>query len=327
MAITDKEASTDAIAVEARGYVRSRLRGRLLGEAATVGFIAALTKIAGVAGASYILFPELGALAHDILSRPNGTWARAPVMLVLTPFLTALVGTLLTRYTGYGPGTVLLCVACGVLIIQTLRSPIAPAISAGLLPLSLDIRSWWYPPSILLGTTLLAGISLLYRMVRTDAEHLPPSARDRQDDLVEEPAERYGWIVPYFAFVGAAVLLVHLTGWRFVLFPPLAVIGFEMFAHPQVCPWANRPLALLLTCLLSALSGWALVAWFGSGVLATAGATALGIAWLLLFNLRAPPALSVALLPFVMDRPDPFYPLAVAVGVMVLSLVFQLSRL
>lgn len=317
----------DSIPGETAGYAGTRLEARLLGEVATVAFIAALTRLASAVGITYLLFPELGALAHDIFSRPKGTWARAPAMLILTPFLTALVGTLLTRTMTYGAVPVLLCVAAAVLIIQSLRSPIAPAISAGLLPLSLGIHSWWYPPSILVGTSLLAGISLVYqRTAGRRTQTFGPNARDTQDNLVEEPAQRYDWIAPYFAFIGAATLLVHLTGWRFVLFPPLAVIGFEMFAHPQVCPWANRPLALPAVCLLSALCGWGLVLWFGPGALVAAGATALGVLVLLLFDLRAPPALSVALLPFVMDRPDLSYPLAVALGAAVLSAAFQMSR-
>jgi hypothetical protein len=63
----------------------------------------------------------------------------------------------------------------------------APAMSAGLFPLTFGIRSTLYAPSLLLGLDALA--------------------------------------------------LVQATGWRFLLFPPLVVIAFEMFAHVQVCPW------------------------------------------------------------------------------------------
>ena len=57
----------------------------------------------------------------------------------------------------YGYLSVLLTVAGAIAIILALRSPVAPAISAGLLPLVLGVKSWWYPPAILLGTTLLAA--------------------------------------------------------------------------------------------------------------------------------------------------------------------------
>jgi hypothetical protein len=49
--------------------------------------------------------------------------------------------------------------------------------------------------------------------------------------------------VPFFlVFLVIALALVQATGWRFLLFPPLVVIAFEMFVHAQACPWAQRPL-------------------------------------------------------------------------------------
>jgi hypothetical protein len=70
---------------------------RWLTAPATAAYIAVIALIAQATGLDYVLFPELGALAQDVLQRPHGTWARAPVMLVLTPSLTAVVGTLLTQ--------------------------------------------------------------------------------------------------------------------------------------------------------------------------------------------------------------------------------------
>ncbi len=78
-------------------------------------------------------------------------------MLTITPFLTALIGILFTRALPYGYLSVLLTVGSAVALIMVLKSPIAPAISAGLLPLVLGVKSWWYPPGVLLGTVLLCG--------------------------------------------------------------------------------------------------------------------------------------------------------------------------
>jgi hypothetical protein len=110
-------------------------------------YIALIAVIAQSTGLFYVLFPELGALSHDILKRPHGTWARAPLMLVVTPFLTAVVGLVVARHFAYGLGSVFVVVGSAILIIRLLQSPIAPAISAGLLPLALGITSWRYPPS------------------------------------------------------------------------------------------------------------------------------------------------------------------------------------
>ncbi len=289
----------------------------------TGGYIAALALLAHVVGVAYILFPELGALSHDIFKRPHGTWARAPVLLVLTPALTAVLGSLLTRELSYGPVAVLLSVGSSILVIRLLRSPIAPAISAGLLPLALGIRSWLYAPSILIGTVALALLSLPWRRFIPPPR---PTVRDLADDITERAPSRYGWLAFFLGFVTLGATAASLSGQRLLLYPPLVVMGFEMFAHPAVCPWARRPLLLPLVCVVTATGGVALVAWLGIGPLAAAGSILIGIAVLAALDLHAPPALAVGLLPFVIARPGFMFPVAVAGGTALLSVSFLLWR-
>ena len=45
--------------------------------------------------AGSILFPKLGALAHNVSRQPRDTWAKVPGRFVLTPLLTGLAGTIL----------------------------------------------------------------------------------------------------------------------------------------------------------------------------------------------------------------------------------------
>lgn len=240
-----------------------------LGKPATLLYIALNAVIAQTTGLFYVLFPELGALSHGILKRPHGTWSRAPLMLVLTPFLTAVVGLVVARHLSYGVVSVFAVVGSAILIIRLLRSPIAPAISAGLLPLVLGITSWWYPPSLLIGTVLLAGTSVVWRRI-VPAPPAPASLADTVDDMVEEAPSDYSWVPYFLAFLLVAVISTVLTGWRLLLFPPLVVIAFEMFAHPRICPWAGRPLILPIACVLSAAAGVLLVNLLGPGPLAAA---------------------------------------------------------
>ena len=296
---------------------------RLGGELIALVYIAIIAEIALATGAFYVLFPELGALSHDVMARPRGTWASAPLLLAITPALTGVVGIVFTRSLPYGYLSVLLTVAGAIAVIRALRSPVAPAISAGLLPLVLGVRSWWYPPAIALGTVLLAALSVPWKkfcVARTAA--IPAEGDDLVDDLLEMPPRGYGWLVTLIAFVTVAVFFVKLTGLRFLLFPPLVVIGFEMLGHPAICPWANKPLKLPLACFLTALGGF--VSWHFLGVtpLAAACSMAWGIAVLRVCDLHMPPALAVALLPLVMDRPTFAYPFAVGIGTTLLSLWF-----
>ena len=291
-------------------------------EISTTLYIGLIALAAQASGYFYILFPELGALGHDILKRPRGAWARAPLMLVLTPLATAGVGTLITRHLPYGLTSVLLDVGFSVLAITGLRSPIAPAISAGLLPLTLGIRSLRYPPSLLIGTGMLACIALLRARMTAPAAPTVAPARDRVDDEVEEAPVTLSWVPFFVVFIILAVVAGELTGWRLVLFPPLVVIGFEAFAHPAVCPWAARPLALGAACGLAATAGVLCVSFLGADPLGAMCSILAGILIVRALDLHVPPALAVGLLPFVMAHPSFRFPAAVVLGTAIETVVF-----
>jgi hypothetical protein len=299
-----------------------RGRRRMAAEVIALAYIAIVAEIAIATGAFYVLFPELGALSHDIFTRPRGSWASAPILLVVTPVLTSLLGTLITRSLPYGYLSVMLAVVSALAIVLALRSPIAPAISAGLLPLALGVRSWWYPPGIVFGTVLLALLSLVWK--RFDVE-LPQNTIGASDDEDTVPgAESYWRLLPLAALVLGAVFIVKLTNLRFVLFPPLVVIGFEMFIHTRRCPWATRTLSLPIVCMLTAAGGLFCRRCLGVGAASSVTSMAWGILVLRIFDLHVPPALAVALLPQVIDSPTALYPVAVGIGTSLLSGLFVL---
>ena len=130
---------------------------------------------------------------------------------------------------------------------------------------------------------------------------------------------RWEKLAALLAFVAVAVLAVKITGWRFILFPPLVVIGFEMFVHPDVCPWAKRPLMLPVACFLTALGGFIFWKFLGVTPITAALCMGWGIIVLRTLDLHVPPALAVALLPLVMTHPTMIYPFAVGLGTLLLT--------
>ncbi len=128
----------------------------------------------------------------------------------------------------------------------------------------------------------------------------------------------------YFLFLIATAALAQVTGWRLMLFPPLAVIAYEMFAHPDACPWAGRPVALIGPCTVSPAAGVLLVLPGGAGPLTAAIAILVGILILRVLALHVPPALAVGLIPFVIDRPSYGDALQVAAGTAMLTVVFAI---
>jgi hypothetical protein len=228
-------------------------------------------------------------------------------MLVLTPALAALIGLLLARWLPLGLPALALSLGSSLLLLGVLRSPLAPAISAGLLPVALRVRSPWYPVSIVLVTAALAGAVLLRAALRRRAQPADAAARidgdidDRIDDRTEDAASGWRWLPGYALF--ALVAGVFAVSWHLLLVPPLFVVAYEMFAHPDVCPWRARPWALLAACVAGAACGVAAVAWLGAGPLSAAASLLAGVLIVRALDLHVPPALAIGLLPQIVPRP------------------------
>ncbi len=297
------------------------------GELLSLFFLAIVGKAALVTGAVYVLFPELGALAYDVFVRPAGVWARAPLMLAITPTAAAVIGTAIARTMPFGLAATTLCIAGAMLLIRMLRSPVAPAISAGFLAVSLDVTSWWYPVSIAAVTGLLALGSVIYRrLLPSRTASTDSSDEDAIDDELERTPQRYTWVPVFAGVLLLTYALASVTGLRLILFPPLVVIAFEMFAHANVCPWAQRPLTLPLACTITAAAGIAALAWFGAGPLSVVLSLLAGVMTLRALRLHMPPALAIGLLPQVIPHVTWHFPLAVAVGTLTLTGAFVFAR-
>jgi hypothetical protein len=212
--------------------------------------------------------------------------------------------------------SIALSIAGAMLVIRLLRSPVAPAISAGFLPVALGVTSWWYPVSIFAVTGLLALGAVSYQrfLPRHITEPTSAYGPEETEDELERVPTRYAWVPVFAGFLLFEYALVKLTGLRLILFPPLAVIAFEMFAHADVCPWAGRPFTLPLACTMTAVAGVAAVAAFGVGAISVFIALLAGVATLRTLRLHLPPALAIGLLPQVMPRVDWLFAVSVAVG-------------
>ena len=293
---------------------------------ATALYLALITALARTTGLSFLLFPELGALASVVFADPGGRWARAPVLLAITPVLTALLGVLITRLLPYGPLAVVLDLGICLLVIRALRSPIMPAISAGILPLALGITSWMYPLAILAGT---GGLALLVVLRASLAPSIPmaPILTPAPPVAVPLPGpNRLAWFWPLAAFLAGALVLVQRLGSHLVLYPPLLVIAWDMLADRDHCPWLGRPLAVLVVTGGAAVAGLALVQALGVVPLATFLAVLATALLLRLSQLRCPPAFGLALLPFVIPAPPATYPLLTLAGTAWLLLVVHLTQ-
>ena len=294
-------------------------------DALTACFVAGFSALAQVTGVALLLFPELAALSFDIFRRPNGAWARAPLLLVVTPFLTGLVGTVVTRNLPYGVASVLLVVLIAVLIVRALRSPIVPAVAAALLPLIIGLTSWWYAPSLLVGTGTLAAIAVIRHRLLPQADTKPPAAVPGKE-VSRRASGEVSWVPFFVAFLVASAGIGVLTGERLFLMPPLVVVALEIFAHFDQCPWVKRPLMIVAASVMAALSTVVIISLMGRGPLAVALAVLAAVIIVRASRIHFPPAVAVAVLPFITPHFDVRYPVFVASSSILLLLAFFLWR-
>jgi hypothetical protein len=302
---------------------RKTIKG--LAELLAIVFMGAVALAAQTTGFMLLLFPELAALSHDIMTRPRGKWASQPLRLVLTPTLTAVVGIFFARRLAFGVLGITLIVALSLIIIKLMKSTIAAAISAGVLPMALSERSWRYPLAIFVDCTVLVLLFLLWK------HYIVPKDEAYQSEIkdlkVIEPLEAIShdrfWGVGLIVFVIALGIAAQATCLRFLLFPPLIVMAYELLGHPQVPEWMRRPALFPIVCLLTASVGLLAHHFIHANSIAVMLTFLCSVGILRLFDLHMPPALAVGLLPFVIKVPDYRFPLSVLLGTISLGLYFS----
>ena len=294
---------------------------RLVPDLVAVLYMGIVGFAAHASGVSLLLFPELAALSHDVLTRPRGKWASQPWQLILTPTVTAIFGIFITRHMPYSAVAIVVIVMLSLLSIKLLRSSIGPAISAGALPMVLGERSWIYPVAIFADLMSLVALLLLWQ--RFGPHRAEASKRDLEHsrivDALETPTPDRFWVLALIAFVLALGIAAQLTGLRFILFPPLVVMAYEIFGHAKVPGWMARPALFPVVCLLTATTGTLAVHEFKTTMVGVAVTTLVSIVVLRMFQVHMPPALAVGLLPFVMVAPNVWYPVSVALGTIALT--------
>jgi hypothetical protein len=303
---------------------------RTVAETVVMLFMGVVALAASKTGLAVILFPELVALSHDVINRPQGKWASQPIRLILTPTATAIIGLFITRHLDYSVLSVSIIVVLSLIFIRLTQSVIGPAISAGVLPLVVGEKSWYYPLAILADVSLLVGVLILWKRYGLCCVN-PPKNVVEDNRIVEArqsiPQHRYTSIV-LMLFVIVLGSIAQITGLRFLLFPPMIVMAYEVIGHPVVPDWMKRPKLFPLVCLLTASIGLLAREWIDLTVPAVMVTTLCSVVLLRLFEVHMPPALAVGMLPFVIRRPDYRYPISVFFGTIALILFcFGYSRL
>lgn len=288
---------------------------KLFAEFLAVMFSGGIGLAAGTTGIPLILFPEIGALSFDVFSRPRGKWATQPLRLIITPTITAALGVIVTRHWEYGAIAITAITLLSLVTIKLLRSNIGAAFSAGVLPMVLGVTSWVYPVVIFSDLVVLAATLTLWKQFDP---HIYLSEGTKENpiiDATETPPKDKFWIFALTGFVLVSGAAAQATDLRFLLFPPLIVVAYELFGHqPELPGWMSRPVLFPLVCFLTASVGMFANSTLHVGFWGVSFTMVCSIAILRAFKVHMPPALAVGLIPFVIVHPTFWYPISVSLG-------------
>ena len=287
---------------------------------ALVVWVAAYSRI------PYLLFPELAAVSFDVLTRPSGKWAREPFKLAAAPVITAVIGILVAAWVPYGVVSLLVMTLVSLGVILAWRSAMSPAISAGLLPIALGETSWRYPVCILGTLGSLACLLLVWKSTAFGRELSPRHDAGEVIEVLESQPKGKWWFPSLLLFVAVLAGAAQLSGWRFILFPPLVVMAYEMLGHTDTCPWSKAPFTFPVVCTLSAFVGLACLRWIPIAPASAVLVLAFALMSLQVSRLRLPPALAIGLIPFILPSPSWRFGASVAIGTCALTVWFLIHR-
>lgn len=167
---------------------------------------------------SAALVPEMGAVGSGLLFFRNRAWLDQLIPFYSYIVLAALFGFGLSTYV-HAPiwfkiPLTLAVVLTGLIVVKV---PALPALSAGLLPIYLDIHSWWYPVAV----ATLMGLEALVALV-----WLRPSFR--RDRARSWQLEHIGRVTGSLI---VALLVMAVFGSPLVMVPPLLVAMSERAQH------------------------------------------------------------------------------------------------
>jgi len=247
-----------------------------------------------------IIFPEIAALAVGTWVLGNQRWLSRPWLIWLSPTVAAVTGTIIVHFLPqYQVGDILLAFVVVSIELSLLRSHITPSISAGILPIFLQIDSLYYPLAVggLTGIIALSQQGLLLR----DKAKLSVSQKTTPYRSGKLGANKnlLEWL-GIFTGVGLITLLAFFLHWQFIVAPPLIVTFVEVIQHREGLDDQRLKLVSLLGC--AAIWGtFCMIVLHNMGhfpLVIVAGCSVLGVLLLFQFlKLSFPPAMAISLLP------------------------------
>lgn len=166
-----------------------------------------------------IILPEIGALTAGMWIYHNPTWISQPLKIFLAPSGTAVIGFIVNQLPIDYPEKVGITLLLILLLLNVLRSTLAPSFATGLLPIIINATHWSFILAIFAFTlTLMIGV-----LLQGHYKGLPAGKPLRFQHML-------GFVLAAAIWVGA----VWIAGYpQMAGIPPVLVVFFEVSQMPS----------------------------------------------------------------------------------------------
>ena len=213
----------------------------------TLLLVGIMVGIAELLNEKEIIFPEITALAVGYMVAQKRSWKVNGKRMLLLITICATVGVLIVRYSGLALfPQMIIAFSFAQILFMFSGTTFAPFVSAIVLPVMMQAKSFIYPISAVVLTILVIGFHQLFlkMKIREDEEYIPVMLNSK-DDIIDTALR-----IVCVAIVGFVAIYFDF---KFVIAPPL-LVAFTEFSRPRN-KVRNKPIKTVLVITSCALVG------------------------------------------------------------------------
>lgn len=213
----------------------------------TLLLVGIMVEVAELLNEKEIIFPEITALAVGYMVAQKRSWKVNGKRMLLLITICATVGVLIVRYSGLTLfPQMIIAFSFAQILFMFSGTTFAPFVSAIVLPVMMQTKSFIYPISAVVLTILVIGFHQLFlkMKIREDEEYIPVMLNSK-DDIIDTALR-----IVCVAIVGFVAIYFN---YKFIIAPPL-LVAFTEFSRPRN-KVRNKPIKTVLVITGCALVG------------------------------------------------------------------------
>lgn len=293
----------------------------------TLLLVGLMVGVAELLNEKEIIFPEITALAVGYMVAQKRSWKVNGKRMLLLITICATVGVLIVRYSGLTLfPQMIIAFSFAQILFMFSGTTFAPFVSAIVLPVMMQTKSFIYPISAVVLTILVIGFHQLFlkMKIREDEEYIPVMLNSK-DDIIDTALR-----IVCVAIVGFVAIYFN---YKFIIAPPL-LVAFTEFSRPRN-KVRNKPIKTVLVitgcALVGSLSRYLLTIKLELPLTVSALIATLIMLLILTYTkMYMPPVGAITILSMIISQSSVItYPLQIFVGsvvIIILSRVFFMWR-